>query len=115
MRRGDVYLVEMEPVRGSESNKIRPAILVSNDGANRAVERDQRGVVTIVPVTSTVRRVYSFQVAIPAGEAGLTVESKARAEQVRAVDHSRLGRRLGALPASTLRRVDEALRRHLAL
>jgi mRNA interferase MazF len=115
VRRGDVYLVDLEPVRGSESTKTRPAVLVSNDAANRAAERDQGGVLTVVPVTSNVRRLYHFQVAIAAGEGGLTVDSKAQAEQVRSVDFLRLGRRLGTVPPATMRRLDDALRSHLGL
>jgi mRNA interferase MazF len=115
MRRGDVYLVDLEPVRGTETNKTRPAVLVSNDAANRAAQRNGRGIVTVVPVTSSTARVYPFQVALDAGEGGLERASKAQAEQVRSVDVVRLQRRLGGLSAGSLRRLDDALRLHLAL
>lgn len=115
MRRGDVYLIDLEPVRGAEANKLRPAILVSNDAANRTAERLGRGVVTVVPVTSNTGRVYPFQVLIEAGEGGLAVESKAQAEQVRSVDYERLQRRLGTLHPQTVRNLEAALRTHLAL
>ena len=115
MQRGDIYLVDLEPVRGSAANKTRPAVLVSNNAANRTAQRNGRGVVTVVPVTSSVARIYPFQVAIAAGEAGLALDSKAQAEQVRSIDYARLGQRLGALNAGTVRRLDEALRIHLAL
>jgi mRNA interferase MazF len=115
MRRGDIYLVDFEPIRGSEANKRRPAVIVSNDAANRSAERSRRGVVTVVPITSNVERVFPFQVLLPAAECGLAVDSKAQAEQVRAVAASRLDRRLGAVPAATQRRLDDALRVHLSL
>jgi len=115
MRRGDLYLVDLEPVRGAEQNKIRPAVLVSNDAASRIAERNHRGVVTVVPVTSNAGTVHPFQVALPAGEGGLDRPSRAQAEQVRSVDVTRLVRRLGALTPATLRRLDDALRLHLAL
>jgi mRNA interferase MazF len=115
MRRGEVYLVALDPVRGSESNKTRPAVLVSNDAANQAADRTGRGVVTVVPVTSSISRIYPFQVELRAAECGLAVDSKAQAEQVRAVAVQRLGRQVGRLPAATLRRLDDALRTHLAL
>lgn len=115
MRRGDVYLVNLDPARGSEANKSRPAVIVSNDAANHSVERNGRGVVTVVPITSNTDRVYTFQVLIEAGEAGLAKDSKAQSEQVRAVAVERLGRRLGRLPVSTAAALDTALRRHLAL
>jgi mRNA interferase MazF len=115
MQRGDVYLIDLEPVQGSEADEVRPAVLVSNDAANRTAARNGRGVVTVVPVTSNTARVYPFQVAVAAGEGGLAVASKAQAEQVRSVDVGRLRQRLGALNAPTVRRLDAALRIHLAL
>lgn len=115
MRRGEIYLVDLEPVRGAEANKVRPAVLVSNDAANRAAERNGRGVVTVVPVTSNTDRIYPFQVILTAGEDDLAVDSKAQAEQVRSVDSARLRERMGTVRPETLRRLDDALRVHLAL
>jgi mRNA interferase MazF len=115
MRRGDVYLVNLDPSLGAETNKIRPAILVSNDAANATANRRGRGVVTVVPITSNTSRVYPFQVLISSGEAGLDRDSKAQAEQLRSVDAGRLGRRLGSLRPATLRQLDDAVRLHLAL
>ncbi|GAA1396172.1 type II toxin-antitoxin system PemK/MazF family toxin [Catellatospora coxensis] len=115
MQRGDVYLVNLDPALGSETNKVRPAVLVGNTAANRTAERAGRGVVTLVPVTSNTDRVYPFQVLIPAGEAGLNRASKAQAEQVRSVDYTRLRQRLGSLRPETLSRLDAALRVHLDL
>jgi mRNA interferase MazF len=115
MQRGDVYLVDLNPPRGSEANKIRPAIIVSNGAANRAAARAGRGVVTVVPVTSNLGRIYPFQVGIPADEGGLHVASKAQAEQIRSVDFTRLTARLGSVPAQRLAQIDAALRLHLDL
>ena len=115
IRRGEIYAVDLEPARGSEADKHRPAVIVSNDAANLTAARLGRGVVTIVPVTSYVSRVYPFQVLMPADETGLRMDSKAQAEQVRSVAVERLGRRIGRLPAPLLRRLDEALRLHLSL
>jgi mRNA interferase MazF len=115
MRRGDVYLVDLNPPRGSEADKIRPAVIVSTDAANRAAGQSRRGVITVVPVTSNVSNVYRFQVRIPAGEGGLKVASKAQAEQVRSVDVTRLTARIGALPPERLSQLDAALRLHLDL
>lgn len=100
---------------GAESNKVRPAVIVSNDAANRTADRNGSGVVTVVPVTSNVSRVYPFQVLLTAADCGLVADSKAQAEQVRAVAVERLRRRVGALPAPVLRRLDAALSLHLAL
>jgi mRNA interferase MazF len=115
MRRGEIFLVDLEPAQGAESNKVRPAVIVSNNAANRSAERNGRGIVTVVPVTSNTSRVYPFQVLLPAGEGGLTVDSKAQAEQVRSIDYARLRRRVGAITPASLGRLDEALRTHLGL
>jgi mRNA interferase MazF len=108
-------MVDLEPVRGAEANKTRPAVLVSNDAATGTATRLGRGVITVVPVTSNISRVYPFQVLLPAAVTGLPRDSKAQAEQVRSIALDRIGRRCGALPPAQLRELDEALRTHLAL
>jgi mRNA interferase MazF len=115
MQRGEVRLVDLEPVRGAEADKRRPAVIVSNDAANMAAARMGRGVLTVVPVTSSIDRVYLFQVLLPAGAGGLPKDSKAQAEQVRSLDAERIGKRLGRLPDRLLASLDDALRLHLAL
>ena len=115
MRRGEIRLVDLDPVRGSEAGKRRPAVIVSNDGANRTAERLGAGVVTIVPLTSNVRQVYRFQVLLEASTTGLRVDSKAQAEQVRSVSVERVGPAVGRLSAGQLALLDDALRLHLAL
>lgn len=115
MRRGEIRWVDLDPVRGAESNKRRPAVVVSNDGANTTASRLGRGVVTVVPVTSNTSRVYPFQVMLPAGDGGLDRDSKAQAEQVRSVAVERVGAKVGQLSAPQVAVLDEALRLHLAL
>ena len=115
MRRGEIRLVDLEPVRGAEADKQRPAVIVSNDGANSTAQRLGRGVITVVPVTSNTDRVYPFQVLLPASATGLPIDSKAQAEQVRSIAIERLGRRIGMLDAELQTDLDEALRLHLAL
>jgi mRNA interferase MazF len=115
MLRGEIRLVNLDPVIGAEANKRRPAVIVSNDGANATAARLGRGVVTVVPVTSNVARVYPFQVKLSAKATGLRTESKAQAEQVRSVAVQRMGPRLGRVPADLMEAIDEALRLHLAL
>ena len=115
MQRGDIYLVDLEPVIGSEANKRRPAIIVSNDGANLTAARLGRGVVTVVPVTSRSERVYPFQVRLPATATGLGRDSKAQAEQVRSISVRRVGSKLGIVPGPLMAELDKALRLHLSL
>jgi mRNA interferase MazF len=115
MRRGDIVAINLDPARGSEASKIRPAVVVSNDAANATATRLRRGVVTVVPITSNVARVYPFQVLLRAGQTGLRQDSKAQAEQVRSVAVERIGKQIGRLPAAALAELDGALRVHLAL
>lgn len=115
MRRGDIHLVDLDPALGSEASKRRPAVIVSNDGANLTAARLGRGVVTVVPITSSIDRVYPFQVLLPAGETGLQGDSKAQAEQVRSVSVQRVRSKVGALTGPLMGELDEALRLHLAL
>jgi mRNA interferase MazF len=90
-------------------------VVVSNDAANATATRLGRGVVTVVPVTSSTARIYPFQVRLPAVQTGLPRDSKAQAEQVRSVAVERIGSRVGQLPASLLIQLDHALRIHLSL
>lgn len=115
MLRGEIRLVDLDPVRGSEADKRRPAVVVSNDRANASAARLGRGVVTVVPVTSNTDRVYPFQALLPAETTGLRFDSKAQAEQVRSVAVDRLGSLLGRAPADVMARIDDALRVHLQL
>ena len=97
MRRGDVVWVAFDPVRGSEANKRRPAVVVSNDGA------------------SQTGKVYPFQVLLPAGSCGLPRASKAQAEQIRSVAVQRIGKVAGRLAPAALTDLEEAMRLHLGL
>jgi mRNA interferase MazF len=115
MRRGEIRVVNFDRGRGSEATKRRPAVIVSNDGANAVATRLGRGVITVVPITSNIRRIYPFQVRLAARSTGLRQDSKAQAEQIRSVTVERLGEHVGTIPAGVMLKIDEALRLHLAL
>jgi mRNA interferase MazF len=110
MRRGDVVWVALDPVVGSEVGKRRPAVVVQNELANRTSPT-----VTVVPLSSSVKRVFPFQVLIPAEESGLARPSKALCEQIRTLSRDRIGPSVGTLPAERLVDIREALDRHLWL
>jgi mRNA interferase MazF len=106
MKRGDVWWVEFDPSIGSEIRKTRPAIILSNDAANRNLSR-----VVVIPLSSNVARLYP-------GEALVTVagrQSKAMADQIMAADKLRLKDRVGALSRSDMTEVEEAIKVHLGL
>ena len=115
VRRADIWMVDLSVPVGAEAAYRRPAVVVSNDGANQSAATLQRGVVTVVPVTSNVRRIYPFQVRLPARACGLPRDSKAQAEQVRAVAIERFHSRVGRIPPRIMNELDDALRLHLGL
>lgn len=110
-RRGEVYLVSLDPTVGAEIRKTRPAVVVQNDMANR------RSPITIVAaVTSQVDEpLYPTEVLVRAPEGGLTTDSVVLLNQIRSVDRGRLVRRLGTLKAATMRAIDRALLLSLGL
>jgi len=108
-------LVNFEPALGNEVNKVRPAIIVSNDAANSMAETLGRGVVTVIPVTSKTDRVLPFQVLLLASTTGLPRDSKAQAEQIRSVSALRVGDKVGIVPHDVMKLVEDAVRLQLAI
>ncbi|WP_420434846.1 type II toxin-antitoxin system PemK/MazF family toxin [Candidatus Poriferisocius sp.] len=115
MRRGEIRIVNLSPTPGAESAQTRPAVIVSNDGANTTAARLWHGAVTVVPITSNTERIHPFQVLLIADDTGLGRDSKAQAEQVRSISVERVGRLIGQIPFDQMAQVDNALRLHLAL
>ena len=111
MKRGDIFYAALDPATATELQKARPVIIVSNDIANRS-----GSLVTIVPLTSNVRRAFPFEVKLSAALVGLSKDSKAMAQQVRTINKQRLsGARRGIVATELMREIDAALRLHLAL
>ena len=111
MKRGDVFYANLDPSQGAETQKTRPVVIVSNNAANRA-----GALVTVLPLTSNVTRIFPFEVKLPASDTGLGKDSKAMAQQVRTLDKGRLAQSAsGQVPAKLMQQVDAALRLHLSL
>ncbi len=110
-KRGEVYIVTLDPTRGAEIRKTRPAVVIQNDVDNR-----YSPITIVVPITSKFdEKIYPTEVLVPAPEGGLKVDSIISVNQLRAVDKERLGRRLGALKPATMTLVNEAIAISLAL
>ncbi len=71
MKRGEIYYANLSPAVGSEMDKRRPVLIVSNDINNRAATT-----VTILPITSNISRVYPFEVLLNPDDSGLPKPSK---------------------------------------
>ena len=110
MYRGDIVLVDFEPARPTEADKVRPSILVTNDQANLYGTS-----LMVVPLTSNISKVYPFQLFLPAEAVGLERDSKAQVELTRSVSRSRVGERVGRVPEGLLEQLDEKLKLHLGL
>jgi mRNA interferase MazF len=67
MKRGDIYFANFDPTVGSETKKKRPVLIVSNDVNNRVATT-----LTVVPITSNIKKVYSFEVLFESGKTGLS-------------------------------------------
>src|SRR5438093_670105 len=106
MKRGDVYDARLDPTEGSEQAGVRPVILVSRDAINQSSP-----VVLAVPCTThrAGRRIYPSQVLLQPPDGGLTNESVALADQVRALAKSRLGKHRGTLSTLSMKRLARAL------
>ena len=115
MQRGDIYLTDLNPSKGSEAKGLRPVIIVSNDAANTNVADYKRGVITVVPLTSNVNKVFPFQVLIPAEVSGLERDLKAQTEQLRSLAFERFLRPLSSLPNRYMQELDAAMKLHLNL
>jgi mRNA interferase MazF len=99
-RRGEIWWVSFDPSLGGEIQKTRPAIVLSNDAANTALNR-----VIVVPITSQVAKVYP-------GEALVTVngeQRKAMADQIVTASKQRLKNKLGSLSRTDMTAVENAL------
>ena len=111
-KRGEIYLTALDPALGHEIQKTRPALVIQNDISNQLSQ-----VTIVAPITSTVRfPLNPVHVLLAADRStGLSVTSVAVFNQIRAVDRSRLIKRLGAVDEETLARVDEAIQISLGL
>ncbi len=110
IRRGDVLLVDLNPVRGHELNKTRPAVVVQNDMGNRYSST------TIIAPTTTTYREYPFEVFVEAAESPFDRDSSIRLDQIRTVSiEERVEESLGRLGAETMDAVDDGLKLSLGL
>jgi mRNA interferase MazF len=108
--RGQVWLANLDPTIGSEIKKTRPVLVVSND-----INNTHNSVVTIIPITSNVEKVFSFEVFIEKNIANLPKDSKVKTDQLRTIDKKRLVKPLGEIPESLMKNVSNAIKLHLDL
>ena len=111
MKRGEIYFANLDPTIGSEINKKRPVLVISNNANNRT-----SSTITVLPITSNVKKVYSFEVLLDEKEMGLKKISKVQCQQIRTISKLRMNSPLvGKVDAKTLRHIENALKLHLDL
>ncbi len=103
-RRGEVYLVNLDPTVGKEIRKTRPALIIQTDTYNR-----YSATTVVVPITSNTSNPGPSKVLVTPPEGGLKKESVILLKQIRVVDKRRLLKRLGKVESQTLRKVDAAM------
>ena len=104
-RRGEVWRVDFEPVRGHEQGRSRPALVISNDILNPS----PAAMVTVVPITTKERKLRSY-LRLDPPDGGLPQTSFVICDQIRTISKDRLGRRYGVLARGTLAEVETCLK-----
>lgn len=108
--RGDVYWVDHRGAVGAEIQKTRPAVVVSSDEHNQFM-----ATVTVAPLSSGEAKSWVKEVLVPVGVLGDGRACRIKTHQLRCVDKSRVGKRMGSLPVEVMAALDDSLRLHLAL
>jgi mRNA interferase MazF len=106
MRRGEVWWVDFSGSLGGEIQKERPAVIVSNDIANRLLNRVQ-----VVPLTSNVERLYPSEAYVTVNN----IQHKAMADQLTTVSKRRLTNQMGKLSQADIQAVERAIKVQLGL
>lgn len=108
MKRGEVYVADLQPRSGSEPRGTRPVIIVSHDGFNDV--STWRSVI-VVPCSTSASQARRGPTAVPLakGTAGLKHDGVALCHQVTTLDRSKLTKRVGALPKAALKAVNAGL------
>lgn len=102
-RRGDVWMVDFSPSRGSEQRGIRPALVIQNDVGN------QHAATTIVAAITSTIKAYPVTVPLRKGDGGLKQPCMVNLAQILTLDKSRLQQRIGTLPPELMDRVNAAI------
>jgi len=111
MRRGEIFYVNLDPASQNAELKKTRVLVVSNNANNNAANT-----ITIVPLSSTITRVFPFEVLMDHTHSGLNKPVKAQCHQIRTISKSRLiGQKIGQLNSALMQKVDQAIKLHLSL
>jgi len=111
IKKGEILLVNFEPIRGSEQGRIRPALVVQNDVLNKFSP-----LTIVLPITSRVyEKEFPTNVFISKKESPLDKDSTILANQIRTIDKSRIIKKLGSIDRFAMGKVDMAIKISLGL
>ena len=102
IKRGDIFWVDFDPSRATEIQKKRPSLVCSHDILNENSSR-----IIVAPITSNLKRVYSFEYEIKNHS---SIKGKVMLDQLRTIDKSRLGDRMGDLSLKMMQEIDIMLK-----
>ena len=111
IRRGEIFLANLEPTKGSEQGRTRPVLIIQNDIGN-----EYSTTTIIAPITSTVmKKEYPTNVLVKKEDSKLSRDSTILLNQIKAIDNSRLIKKIGSLDNFIMNKVDRAIKVSLAL
>ena len=111
VKRGDIWLVSLDPTIGHEIRKSRPAVIIQNDLGNK-----YSPITIIAPITSqNIEKAYPIEVILDKKGSGLEKTSKVLLNQIRAIDKRRLIKKLGKVDYETMAKVDASIKISLGL
>lgn len=110
MKRGEIYLADLNPTIGSEISKIRPVLIISND-----INNQFSATVTILPITSFHNKLYPFEVFISKNDSNLSNDSKIKSNQIRTIDKTRLSKFIGTIKENKIKEVEKSILTHLGI
>tara|TARA_Y100000310_G_scaffold137707_1_gene136672 strand:+ start:430 stop:777 length:348 start_codon:yes stop_codon:yes gene_type:complete len=111
IKRGEIVLVNLEPVEGSEQGGIRPCLIIQNDNGNK-----YSPLTIIAPITSKpFKKEFPTNVSIPKEISKLDKDSTILLNQIKTIDKSRIIKMISSLDNFTMNKVDKALKVSLSL
>ena len=111
IKRGEIWLVNLDPTIGHEIKKSRPAVIIQNDLGNK-----YSPITIIAPITSQkLEKIYPIEVFLAEGNSDLKKDSKALLNQIRAVDKRRIIKKLGKVDKEIMDKIDNAIKISLGL
>ncbi len=110
-KRGEIFLANLEPIKGSEQGGIRPVLIIQNDISNK-----HSPITIVAAITSKVyEKEFPTNVFILKKDSKLNKDSTILLNQIRTIDRTRLIKKIGSLDPYILKKVDLAIKISLDL